>query len=611
MRRIVWGGLWGLMLLVGSAPLWLSLPPPQALTISEALRVEEGGRQQPVSLPLTHDTRGARAHYRLTFELGPRAAEQLYLFIPTFSQRAIIQLSGHQIADTEDRAWMLGLTSGAASLVPLPSYLLTEGHNVLDLYLEAGGVVRAYLSPMYVGTASQLAPHHRVRVLLLEYLRLMVLASQLLVAIIVLAVWLYRPREPLFGWLAVLLLVSLPIYTGLMGRLGPLVGELLPYAFMVNMASGLILLIMSLLIGGVAVPRWLKAAVLALPASYVLLALTGLAPARLLVLAAVPVSIGTLLASLAVIGWGAVVRRLGEAWLLLLPLLLAALAGLHDIAVVAGWCDDPVFLSLYYRPVLLIGMAMILMRRLAISLMRLDDVNAYLRRRLCEREEELDRLHREERREAMQRARDEERQRLTVDLHDGLSGHLASIIALAERERVPDIERTAREALDDLRLVIHSLDIDDRELTVALSGFRERLERQLKRMAITLDWSIARLPEISGITPAHALNVLRILQEAVTNAIKHGPATRIMVRGEEADGDRARILVENDGAPCAPLGPGLRLGSGLANMRHRARQLGGDISLEALAAGSRLTLVLPPRLPAPHTDEPFPAPEAP
>src|SRR5690606_17820526 len=116
--------------------------------------------------------------------------------------------------------------------------------------------------------------------------------------------------------------------------------------------------------------------------------------------------------------------------------------------------------------------------------------------------------------------RAQERQRLTVDLHDGLSGHLASIIAQAEREGAPTIERSAREALDDLRVVIHSLDIGDRELGVALAGLRERLESQLRRAGVALDWSVARLPEISGVTPAHALAVLRIVQEAVTNAVR-------------------------------------------------------------------------------------------
>src|SRR5690606_8109803 len=110
--------------------------------------------------------------------------------------------------------------------------------------------------------------------------------------------------------------------------------------------------------------------------------------------------------------------------------------------------------------------------------------------------------------------------------------HLASIIAMAERDRTTDIERTAREALDDLRLVIHSLDIGDRELMAALSGLRERLEPRLKRQGVLLEWSMARLPEISGVTPEYALNTLRIVQEAVTNALRHGPATRIAVRGD-------------------------------------------------------------------------------
>src|SRR5690606_31339515 len=113
--------------------------------------------------------------------------------------------------------------------------------------------------------------------------------------------------------------------------------------------------------------------------------------------------------------------------------------------------EGPVFLAMYYRPLLMVGVAVILMRRLGLSLRRLDGANAHLAQRLAQREEELARLHAEERDEAAQRVRNEERERLTADLHDGLSGHLASIVAQAEREQAPGIERTAREALDDLR----------------------------------------------------------------------------------------------------------------------------------------------------------------
>src|SRR5690606_33175848 len=145
-----------------------------------------------------------------------------------------------------------------------------------------------------------------------------------------------------------------------------------------------------------------------------------------------------------------------------------------------------------------------------------------------------------------------------------------------------------------LRLVIHSLDIQDRELPAALAGLRERLERQLKRMGVTLDWSMARLPEIAGVTPSQALNVLRILQEAITNAIKHGQATRISVQGSDDDG-HACIEVENNGLPF-PRNPD-RCGTGLNNMRRRIRALDGRIEIEPLEQGTRLTLWLPRQLP--------------
>jgi signal transduction histidine kinase len=236
------------------------------------------------------------------------------------------------------------------------------------------------------------------------------------------------------------------------------------------------------------------------------------------------------------------------------------------------------------------------MRRLAISLHRLDDANENLNRRLAAREAELDALYRQERMKAARLIREQERQRLTRDLHDGISGHLVSIIAMAEHAggEVQPIELAARQALDDLRLVIYSLDLGDRELPLALANFRERLIPQLRRLGVELDWSTAELPEVSGVTPGNALTILRIMQEAITNALKHGPARRIVIRGAAADGGRAAIIVENDGRPFAVE----RYGNGLRNMRQRADQLQGEVALEPLDSGARLLLLLPTSLPS-------------
>jgi len=97
--------------------------------------------------------------------------------------------------------------------------------------------------------------------------------------------------------------------------------------------------------------------------------------------------------------------------------------------------------------------------------------------------------------------------------------------------------------------VIYSLELGDRELPLALANFRERLTPQLQRIGVALDWSTAKLPEVSGVTPGNALTVLRVLQEAITNALNHGPARTITIRGDTVDGGWAAIMGENDGRP--------------------------------------------------------------
>lgn len=586
------GLLWVLLLALASIPFWLSFPHPDAQTLTQANHISPQG-SQTVTLPVTGRPLGVQEHYRLAFQLEQVTPQ--YLFIPVLSQRAIIKLDGRQIDDTHDRLTMVGMGSGMPVLLRLPLADLQQGANTLDLLISSEDLVPTGLSPVYVGAIDQLAGPYRLRVFLLEYLRFMVMAAQILVTLVVGVLWLYRPAEALFGWLFLLLSMSMAIYLGMVRELVPHFMAVMPYVILAGISASLALVIVVLLIAGRPPPRWLKWATVVLPSACVALGLSGIVDAQQLVLAvAAPVNILSMLLATIIVSWAALKRHASEAWLLLLPVTLMTVTGMHDLAVLLHQLNTPILLSLYYRPLMLIGIAMILMRRLGISLTRLDNVNTYLTQQLEHREAQLACLHEEERRKAAQQALSEERARLTADLHDGLSGHLASIIALAEREDSRQVEKAAREALDDLRLVVQSLDIDDRELSLALAGLRERLSRQLKRAGIRLEWSMARLPEIAGVTPSHALNVLRILQEATTNAIKHGKATCITVQGD-AHQERARIIVENDGQPF-PRHPD-RSGTGLHNMRRRIRQLHGDIYIEPLDTGTRLMLFLPLQLP--------------
>lgn len=586
--------LWALLAFVASVPLWYSLPEPQGtLVLREAVHVDgDAVALQP--LPVGRLPPGLPLHYRVEFTLDDY--DDQYLFIPVLSQRVIVNLNGARISDTLDRTSLAGLASGVPALIPLPAALLRE-RNVIDLELESSGRIPAYLSPLYIGDAERLVVHYRLRVFVLEYLKLMAFAAQMMITIVVAVAWIYRPADPLFRWLVILLPLSMVSYLGLLREQLPFVDRFTPYGTMLSSAAAMMLVVIALLVAGRRPPRWLCWTTVALPALSITTALLGLVqPTQLALALNAPLNIVGLLACLGIVAWAAVKHNVTEAWFLVLPVALGFVTALRDLFVVFMVIDGPVFLSLYYRPLMLIGFAMILMRRLGMSLIALDDVNQYLKQRLAEQERVLERMHAEERAQAAQRIRMDERQRLTKDLHDGLSGHLVSIIALSERENAREIEHSAREALDDLRLVIHSLDIGEDELPLALAGLRERLERQLKRIDIGLSWSVVNLPDIPGLTPTHALNILRILQEAITNAVKHAQARRIAVYGSTDVFGRGVLTIENDGLPFNA--PAAGDGHGLANMRRRVARLGGELIIEPLAHGTRLAVVLPTRLPA-------------
>jgi two-component system sensor histidine kinase UhpB len=309
---------------------------------------------------------------------------------------------------------------------------------------------------------------------------------------------------------------------------------------------------------------------------------------------AVIILIAGLVFATGLIAWSAFRQRNTDARLMLAPYFLMSWFAIWDVYVTATLPGHGFNLLVTYpRPLFLAFLTAVLMRRMGVSLDGLDRANETLSSKLAAQQAELAALHHQKRSKTATFVREHERQRLTHDLHDGISGHLVSIIALSERAGDKLIEQAAREALNDLRLVIYSLDLGDSELPLALANFRERLILQLQRLGVELDGSIAGLPEVTGVTPGNALAVLRILQEAITNALKHGPARKITIRGAKSADGMVAITLENDGRPFVENGRG----HGLANMRRRAQQLRGTLDIESLDHGIRIKLLLPSSLP--------------
>jgi signal transduction histidine kinase len=220
------------------------------------------------------------------------------------------------------------------------------------------------------------------------------------------------------------------------------------------------------------------------------------------------------------------------------------------------------------------------------------DLEALVQSRTAELRTQFERVAELERRQTVAA----ERERLMRDMHDGVGGHLVSLLAMIEgRERPPqELALAVRDALDDMRLVIDSLEPVDDDLNAVLAMWRDRLAPRLSQLGVTLDWDVELLPQLPGLTPARVLHVLRILQEAVTNAVRHGRAATVRVRAA-ADDAALHITLHDDGGGF-DAAHGLGRGRGLTNMQRRAELAGAVLLLDSASGrGTTVSLRLPLR----------------
>lgn len=228
------------------------------------------------------------------------------------------------------------------------------------------------------------------------------------------------------------------------------------------------------------------------------------------------------------------------------------------------------------------------------SLRQAESERADVDRRLRAREAELALLHARER----EHAAGEERLRIMQDMHDGLGSQLVSSLALAEQGRLSPAQTAEllRGCIDDLRLAIDTLGEGPVDLALAAGNLRFRMQPRLQAAGLQVRWDMRELPDALSLPGSIALPVLRVLQEALANAVRHAQATRLRVRLALQD-DQLALDVGDDGRGFDPQAEAP--GKGLAGMRKRARGLGATLLLDSGAQGTQvsLRLRLPPGTP--------------
>jgi signal transduction histidine kinase len=479
-------------------------------------------------------------------------------------------------------------------LVRLPPGLSQGGLEIV-LRMDSVRVVGGAVSSIWLGTMAQLRPVYETRRLWQNRMPQITSSIFLVLGIFALAFWLRRRQataQLLFFVLSLLFYVRnlhyyiqetlfpdrwLPWLT--INSLGWLIVVVCWFAFRLQtrryrsveraLTAGMMLAsLLSLPLGGLSVG-------LLFPLAYLILIAVSFGVTGLLSYAA----------------WQSRSREYG---LLALILWLNIGLGVHDWLLQTWRINiESVYLLPFGVLALFVMFLASVLRDYLAALSASEKASSILEARLAEREHELDESYAKLRAVEQAQLLSDERQRLMREMHDGLGSALMSSLVAVERGQMQpaDIAQVLRECVDDLKLAIDSLEPVGDDLLVLLATLRYRLEPRLQAAGIGLSWQVESVPRLAWLNPGAALNIMRMMQEILTNTLKHARARSICI-ATQLDGAHVAIVTSDDGVGFDPGAPADG-GRGLKNLQRRAGDIGGEVHIVSGPGGTRIQILLP------------------
>ncbi|MES2941283.1 MAG: ATP-binding protein [Pseudomonadota bacterium] len=293
-------------------------------------------------------------------------------------------------------------------------------------------------------------------------------------------------------------------------------------------------------------------------------------------------------------------RHVG-AMMVCLLVLLGSVA--HDLMVVAMVLPPTSHSYVFWGFLtVLVGFALMSGEYVVLTLNRAELANEELEQHVASKTEELQLSYERLRSSEHDAARVQERERLLRDMHDGLGAQLMTALRGVERGALApqQVAQSLQDSLDELRLLMDSTD-QSHYLPGALAAWRNRWDARLAAAGVRLDWHIDDSLDAVQLSSDVVLQVMRILQEAATNIVKHSQAQHMTlsakVQGGEKDKGSQLMCIE-----IADNGIGLQMDAvragarGLKNMHYRASQIGAELTVAAQIPplkGCRVVLRLP------------------
>lgn len=569
---------------------WTDTEPPQAGWV-------------PVSVPDAWQGRWPRhdgvVWYRLQWV--QQDAQPIGLFLNYMIMAGSVRLNGALLH--EDRRLLPPVTRAWNTphywLVSPP--LLRAGTNTLLLRVSGAAAHQSGLGPVVVGPRGLVEPLYRREYLVRHQLQLVSLSVGGTITLFFFVLWLLRRKEMVYGWFA--FMQSCWVLVGI----NQVATSAWPFRtndgwHVMNSAAILFfaasLTTFVLRFCGRRMPRlegavWGLAALLSL--WMVAAPLDLLYPSRSLLMLLAMAVVWVDCVAFAVVGWRS--RQPDQRILALCASSMIAFSG-HDVLVYLRILQTNIYYASIATYILMLGMALVLAWRFAQSLRRIENFNVELQASVDAAKAELAATLQRQHLLELSNARLTERVNLARDLHDGLGGTLVGSIAALEHEpgkaTPPVLLGVLRGLRDDLRLIVDAgahQDDAGHGLAELVAPLRRRFMQLLEDGGVTCRWTVSGLDGVR-LPPSAGIDLMRLLQEALTNVIKHSQASSVEVELVREHG-MLRLQVQDDGVGLGQDRAAEYPGIGLSSMRARAQRLHGELRIDSSGAGTRILLRAP------------------
>jgi len=247
--------------------------------------------------------------------------------------------------------------------------------------------------------------------------------------------------------------------------------------------------------------------------------------------------------------------------------------GIHDVGLTLNIVDKSIVFYLHFvGPLLILSIGAHMLVRYVTLLRTEQRFSGALQAELATERVQLQSALARERSAIESSAAQRERDGLMRDLHDSLGARLVSLVHLSGEGSASG--KAAQETLDELRFMTTPLRTKDGDITVLLANFREKRLQKLEDAGLAVYWRIEDIDSPPTWTAGESMDFLRLLDELLSNILKHGTGNQIKIELTDAP---ILLTISNPHGGRTVIG---EKGVGLQSLALRSEKIGASFDYE-------------------------------